>query len=82
MRFPLDFSFCFRNGDVGGDSGFEAALAFRNLEESVSELEGVNRKTSMTMHSTTPTRTVRGFRCLTERAGPMMIVGCLQFERA
>ena len=44
---PFAFSFCFRKGDVGGDRGFDAALAFRTCAEAESELEGDSRKKKM-----------------------------------
>lgn len=70
----LDFSFSFRKGEVGGDRGFEAALAFRSWEAAASALEGEKRKTNITMHSTTPTTIVIGFVRRNDRAGPMASV--------
>ena len=68
---PLDFSFSFRNGEVGGDKGFDAALAFRNCEAAESALEGDSRKTMITIHNTTPTTIVIGFVRRNDRTGPM-----------
>lgn len=67
----LDFSFSFRNGEVGGDKGFDAALAFRNSEAAASVLDGDSRKTSMIIHNAMPTIIVSGFVRRNDRAGPM-----------
>ena len=67
----LDFSFSFRNGEVGGDKGFDAALAFRNSEAAASAPEGDSRNTSMTIHNAIPTIIVIGFVRRNDRAGPM-----------
>ena len=73
---PLDFSFPFRKGDVGGDRGFDAALAFRNCEAAESSLDGESTKTNITTHSTTPTMTVSGLVRRNDRTGPMAASYC------
>jgi hypothetical protein len=76
---PFAFSFCFRNGDVGGERGFDAAAAFLAGE---SESEGCNMKTKITIHNTTPTTIVSGFVRRSDRTGPMpSYVGCPQTMR-
>lgn len=60
-----------RNADVGGDSGFDAALACLALTAAASELDGEKRKTIMTIHSTAPTRSVSGLVRLSDRTGPI-----------
>ena len=67
---PSDFSLCFRNGDVGGERGFDAALAFLVCATGESD-EGWSRKTKMTIHNTTPTMIVSGFVRRSDRTGPM-----------
>lgn len=74
---PLeDFSFCFRKGDVGGERGLEAALAFRTCAEAESELEGDSRKKKMNINNTTPITTVTGLR-RNDRVGPMAVLYCV-----
>lgn len=72
---PFAFSFCFRKGDVGGDRGFDAALAFRTCAEAESELEGDSRKKKMNINSTTPITTVTGL-LRNDRVGPMAALCC------
>ena len=68
---PLVFSLCFRNGDVGGERGFEAALADRAFEAAASAFEGERRKTKIKMHNTTPMMIVSGFERRNDRTGPI-----------
>lgn len=72
---PFAFSFCFRKGDVGGERGFDAALAFRTCAEAESELEGDSRKKKMNINNTTPITTVTGL-LRNDRVGPMAALGC------
>jgi hypothetical protein len=72
----LDFSFCFRKGDVGGDRGFDAALAFLTCAVVVSELDGESRKNNMPTHNTAPTMIVSGL-IRRNRTGPMAALGVL-----
>jgi hypothetical protein len=68
---PLDFSFSLRNGEVGGDRGFDAALAFRDCEAAASALDGEKRKTIIPIHNATPRMIVIGFERRNDRTGPM-----------
>jgi hypothetical protein len=68
---PFGFSLCFRKGEVGGDRGFEAALADLALAAAASPFEGESRKTNMNIHNTTPTTIVTGFDRRSDRTGPM-----------
>lgn len=75
---PLVFSVCFRNGDVGGDRGFEAAAAFL-MGDVAESCDGWRMKTRMTIHNTTPTIIVSGLVRRNDRTGPMpSSVGCPQ----
>jgi hypothetical protein len=79
----LDFSLDLRKGSVGGESGFDAARAFRNCDAAMSALEGENKKTMITTHNTTPTMMVNGFVRRSDRTGPMMkgvVAGCGVFD--
>lgn len=67
------FSLVFRNADVGGERGFEAALAFLDFNASASPLDGERMKTKITTHKTAPTNKVRGFVRLSDRTGPMAV---------
>lgn len=73
---PLDFSLCFRKGEVGGERGFDAALAFRNCAAAASALEGESMKTNISTHNATPTIIVIGFVRRKERTGPMAPLYC------
>ncbi len=68
---PFDFSVCFRKGDVGGERGFEAALALRSCEAAASVLDGENTKTRINIHKAIPTMTVIGLVRRNDRTGPM-----------
>ena len=68
---PFSFSFCFRNGDVGGDRGFDAALAFLICDAGESEFEGCSIKMKISIHNTTPTMIVSGFARRSDRTGRM-----------
>lgn len=68
---PFGFSTVFRNGEVGGDRGFDATLAFRVGDPAESADDGDSRKTNITIHSTTPTTMVIGFERRNDRTGPM-----------
>lgn len=73
---PLsDFSFCFRKGDVGGERGFDAALAFRTCAAAESPLDGDSRKMKMNINSTKPMTIVTGLR-RNDRVGPMAALCC------
>lgn len=73
---PFGFSTCFRKGDVGGERGFEAALAVRVFAAAASDFEGDTRKTNIIMHRTTPTMIVSGLERRSDRAGPMAPYYC------
>jgi hypothetical protein len=73
---PLDFSFPFRKGDVGGERGFDAALAFRAVEGPASALDGESMKTNINTHNTTPTMIVSGLVRRNDRTGPMAPLCC------
>jgi hypothetical protein len=68
---PLAFSFCFRNGDVGGERGFDAAVAFLTCDAGEPEFEGWTIKMKITIHNTTPTAIVSGLARRSDRTGPM-----------
>lgn len=61
---------------MGGESGFDAAVAFRDFVAAASELDGESIKTNMTIHNTTPTITVSGFVRRRDRTGPMAALYC------
>ena len=67
----FDFSLCFRKGDVGGERGFEAALADLAFCAAASAFEGERRKTNINIHNTTPIMMVSGFDRRSDRVGPM-----------
>ena len=67
----------FRKGEVGGERGFEAALALRDFDEPASVLDGERRKTNMKMHKTTPTIMVSGLVRRSDRTGPIAPFGML-----
>lgn len=74
IRFPpADFSLPLRNGDVGGERGFEAALSFRAFDEPASILDGENIKNNIKMHNTTPTIIVSGLERRSDRTGPIAL---------
>lgn len=68
-------SFCFLNGEVGGERGFDAALAFLALVAPFSD-PGDSMKTKITKHNITPTITVSGFVRFNDRTGPMADLCC------
>jgi hypothetical protein len=73
---PLDdTSFCFRKGDVGGERGFDATVAFRTGADPV-ELDGDSKKTNITTHNITPTMIVSGLVRRNDRTGPMAPLYC------
>jgi hypothetical protein len=61
---------------VGGERGFDAAVAFRDCAAAVSEVEGESMNTTITIHNSTPTITVSGFVRRKDRTGPMAAVYC------
>lgn len=65
---------------MGGERGFEAALAFRTCEAVESELDGESKKTHIIITSAIPTTIVIGLDRRNDRTGPMAIctVGCPQ----
>jgi hypothetical protein len=73
---PLDFSLDFRKADVGGERGFDAALAFRSCDAAESVLDGESMKTNIRMHNAMPTIMVIGFVRRSERTGPMAPLWC------
>ena len=68
-------SFCFLKGDVGGERGFDAALAFLASVAPLSD-PGDSINTNITKHNTTPTTTVSGFVRFSDRTGPMAELCC------
>lgn len=58
---PFDFEDCFRKGDVGGERGFDAALAFLSFEEAASALDGDKMNETKPIHSIALSISTRGF---------------------
>ena len=70
---PFDLEDCFRKGDVGGERGFDAALALLNFAEADSRLEGDSRNVIAPIHKSTTTASASGFIRL-NRISPVMIL--------
>ena len=70
---PFDLEDCFRKGDVGGERGFDAALAFLNFAEAESRLDGDSKNVIAPIHNSTMTTTVSGL-IRRNRIGPIVIL--------
>lgn len=62
MRLSLGLPVDLRKGDVGGERGFEAALALRSLYDAESFAEGEERKTMMPIRKTAPSSAWSGLK--------------------
>ena len=70
---PPGFEDCFRNGDVGGERGFDAALAFLIFEAAESALDGDMMKVTKPISSKALKRSTNELCRRTVRMNPIVV---------